>query len=122
MKRYENVETTIINKKKVYSGTILPYVEPKDSDIVILTTSTDRLDLLADEYYGDSSMWWVIALKNNLTDIDLVLEPGTILRLPTRTEALPAPLLPAEAPIITVCLKLAELAPASRPMNILCDP
>lgn len=88
MKRYENVETTIINKKKVYSGTILPYVEPKDSDIVILTTSTDRLDLLADEYYGDSSMWWIIALKNNLTDIDFVLEPGTILRLPTRTEAL----------------------------------
>lgn len=88
MNRYENVDTAIINKKKVYTGTTLPYVEPTDTDIVILTTITDRLDLLADEYYGDSSMWWVIALKNNLTDIDMVLEPGTILRLPTRANAL----------------------------------
>jgi hypothetical protein len=28
-------------------------------------------------------MWWVIAIANNLTDIDLKLQPGTQLRIPT---------------------------------------
>jgi hypothetical protein len=47
----------------------------------------DRLDLLANEYYGDSTMWWVIALKNNLTDIDLTMQGGIKLRIPSTQEA-----------------------------------
>jgi len=65
--RYENIKTILkTGKGKVYDSTLLSYVEPTDTDIVILTTMGDRLDLLANEYYSDSTMWWVIALKNNL--------------------------------------------------------
>ena len=87
--RYSNIETKLkIGKGRVYDCTLLPYVNPTDSDIVIMTQQGDRLDLLANEYYSDSSMWWIIALKINLTDIDLTMKEGIILRIPTLNEAL----------------------------------
>ena len=86
--RYENIKTILkTGKGKVYDSTLLSYVEPTDTDIVILTTMGDRLDLLANEYYGDSTMWWVIAIKNNLTDIDLTMQGGIQLRIPSTQEA-----------------------------------
>ena len=86
--RDENIKTILkTGKGKVYDSTLLSYVEPTDTDIVILTTMGDRLDLLANEYYSDSTMWWVIALKNNLTDIDLTMQGGIKLRIPSTQEA-----------------------------------
>jgi hypothetical protein len=86
--RYENIKTILkTGKGKVYDSTLLSYVEPTDTDIVILTTMGDRLDLLANEYYGDSTMWWVIALKNNITDVDLTMKGGIKLRIPSTQEA-----------------------------------
>lgn len=82
--RYDKVNK--IKKKGkgiVYSSNVLPYVSPVDSDILIITSEEDRLDLLANHYYGDATLWWVIALTNNLIDIDLKLQPGTQLRIPT---------------------------------------
>lgn len=82
--RYDNVN--IINKPgkgNVYDSVVYPYIAPSDNDILIITSAEDRLDLLASHYYNDPSQWWVIAMANNLTDIDLKLQPGTQLRIPT---------------------------------------
>jgi nucleoid-associated protein YgaU len=82
-----NDKLDIVNKKgkgNVYVPQALPYIPPSDSDILIYTTAEDRLDLLALSYYNDSNLWWVIAMANNLTDIDLKLNPGTQLRIPMR--------------------------------------
>ena len=82
--RYNNVNVGIKqNKGAVYLSNVLPHLNPVDSDILIITSAEDRLDLLANHYYKDATMWWIIALANNLTDIDLKLEPGTQLRIPT---------------------------------------
>jgi hypothetical protein len=83
--RYDKLE--IENKKgkgNVYIPQSLPYIPPSDSDILIYTTAEDRLDLLAATYYNNSNLWWIIAMANNLTDIDLKLNPGTQLRIPMR--------------------------------------
>ena len=71
-------------KGLVYHSQLLPYIEPTDSDILIITEEEDRLDLLAYQFYGDSQLWWVIATYNNLTDVDIKLEPGLQLRIPAR--------------------------------------
>ena len=82
--RSDNVNIGIKkNKGLVYTSNVLPHVNPSDSDILIITSAEDRLDLLAQHYYNNPTYWWVIALANNLTDIDLKLEPGTQLRIPT---------------------------------------
>lgn len=83
MGRYNNLSVEFKNTKGlVYNSILLPYIEPVDSDILIITEEDDRLDLLANQFFGDASLWWVIATYNNLTDIDTKLEPGLQLRIP----------------------------------------
>lgn len=83
MARYDNLSVEFKNTKGlVYNSILLPYIEPVDSDILIITEEDDRLDLLANQFFGDSQLWWVIATYNNLTDIDTKLEPGLQLRIP----------------------------------------
>ena len=72
-------------KKKYMESTIYPKVEPKDSDFYIISSAGDRLDLLANTYYKDPSMWWVIATANNLNDANFFVEAGTQLRIPADT-------------------------------------
>jgi nucleoid-associated protein YgaU len=85
MGRYDNLNIqNKTGKGLVYHSQLLPYIEPTDSDILIVTEEEDRLDLLANQFYGDSQLWWVIATYNNLTDIDTKLEPGLQLRIPVR--------------------------------------
>ncbi len=87
--RYSNIPTILkTGKGKVYDSVLLPNVDANDSDIVVMTVQGDRLDLLANEYYEDPSMWWIIALKNDMTEIDLSMKEGIILRIPSRNEAL----------------------------------
>ena len=79
---YSTLQTESSTKKKYLGSTIYPKIKPNNDDIYIIVDTTDRLDLLANHYFGDASLWWVIAAKNNLLDIDLKLEPGTTLRIP----------------------------------------
>jgi hypothetical protein len=41
------------------------------------------LDILANKYYNDSSLWWIIAVANNLNDASLSIEPGIQMRIPS---------------------------------------
>lgn len=69
--------------KKVLKTTIPKTIPKKDDDIYIITQETDRLDLLASEFYKDSSLWWIIAVANNLGKGKLSVEIDTQLRIPT---------------------------------------
>ena len=42
----------------------------------------DRIDKLANKYYGDDQFWWVIALVNNI-QYPLGIKVGTVLTIPT---------------------------------------
>lgn len=87
--RYSNIPTMLkTGKGRVYESVLLPNIDATDSDIVVMTVQGDRLDLLANEYYQDPSMWWVIALKNDMTEVDLSMKEGIVLRIPSRNEAI----------------------------------
>ncbi len=54
-----------------------------ENDIYVITTVGDRFDLLAQQYYGDSSLWWVISIANEeLKQNSLVPPPGGQIRIP----------------------------------------
>jgi nucleoid-associated protein YgaU len=56
--------------------------------VYVITTVGDRLDSLANSYYNDSTLWWVIAAaNNNATKGALYPTPGTQLRIPTNLNA-----------------------------------
>ena len=42
----------------------------------------NRLDLIADKFYGDAGLWWYIAKQNGITEFDVVPN-DTILQIPS---------------------------------------
>ena len=83
--RYQ-YSTTLINnytKKKYLGSVIYPKIKPNDNDMYIISQQSDRLDILASKYYGDSSFWWIIAVANNLNDASVSIEPGIQMRIPS---------------------------------------
>ena len=67
-----------------YNTTLYEKNTETDSDIFIKTQEGDRLDLLADNFYGDSSLWWFIASVNNISTMNV--EAGLSLRIPSAIE------------------------------------
>ena len=56
---------------------------PNDvNDTYVYTTLGDRLDLLAQQFYGDVNLWWIIASANNIHNSVFAFTEGTILRIP----------------------------------------
>ena len=72
--------------KRVFKPTIYPKIPIRDSDIFIYPKFGDRLDNLADKYYKDVSLWWVIAKANNLDEAHIGLEVDKQIRIPTEIE------------------------------------
>ena len=70
------------NGKRVLKTSIPKTIPKKDDDIYVITQETDRLDLLANEYYGDSRVWWIIAQANNINGVNIGLDAGIQLRIP----------------------------------------
>ncbi len=81
--RYErNQIQKLKDGREVYRTKIYPNIPLRDSDIYIVTQGGDRLDTLAYQYYGDQSLWWIIATANNIHDAPFAVPDGTILRVP----------------------------------------
>jgi len=71
-----------------YQGKLYPNIPLSNNDFYIITSVGDRLDNLAYNYYGDSSLWRIIsAANNNVTRGSLFPQPGTQLRIPTDLNA-----------------------------------
>tara|TARA_B100000029_G_C17318529_1_gene867143 strand:+ start:534 stop:836 length:303 start_codon:yes stop_codon:yes gene_type:complete len=67
MNRYEN--TRVKRNRtldRVYSYTLYPKIPLKNSDIYITPKYSERLDNLANKYYEDPSLWWIIAQANGI--------------------------------------------------------
>ena len=83
MKRYDSTQVTQRwDGKRVYKTTQYPTIQPQASDAIIISNETDQLDSLAYTYYGDPTLWWVIALANSLGKGRMSVPPGLQLRIP----------------------------------------
>ena len=84
MNRYQNI-SKIKSSTGItyYRDNKYPIVPVSTNDIYIITTLGDRFDTLAQQYYGDSTLWWVISIaNNNLQQNTLYLSGGIRLRIP----------------------------------------
>ena len=70
------------NGKRVFRPTIYPRIPLRDSDVFIYPKFGDRLDNLAYKYYGNVSLWWIIAKANNLDAAHIGLEVDNQIRIP----------------------------------------
>ncbi len=72
--------------RRVLKPTIYPRVPIRDSDIFIYPKYGDRLDTLAFKYYGDTSLWWIIAKANGIDKGTIGLDPTKQIRIPIDIE------------------------------------
>ena len=83
MNRYQDL--SIIkdqNGRRKFKTTFIPYIDKSDNDIYVITDPSDRLDLLAKQFYDDSTGWPIIASANNLGQGTLNVEAGIQIRIP----------------------------------------
>ena len=85
MARYNSTPTikNEVTGKRRKATTILPVIPANEADIFIQTTSPDRLDKLANTFYGDVTLWWVIAAANGLGKGTIIVPADSRLRIPS---------------------------------------
>lgn len=84
MNRYSasNITNPTNSEKRRLTTSIFPELAASTSDILIRTTSIERLDKLAQRFYGDATAWPVIAAANPTLKGTLVVPTNTRLRIP----------------------------------------
>ena len=90
--RYQNIPKTKIDGKTVYKTSRYPEIPLSENDIYVISTQGDRFDVLANQYYGDQSLWWIISIANtavagtslpsDLPQDSLVIPEGIQIRIP----------------------------------------
>jgi nucleoid-associated protein YgaU len=84
MSRYATSRVIANTKEKRYvSSTIVPVMPLSVDDTYIVTTSVERLDKLANTFYGDATKWWVIATANGLGKGTVLVPADSRLRIPS---------------------------------------
>jgi len=88
-KRYRDIET-LRNEdgKRYFKNAIYPDIPFSEEDTYVITTGADRYDILAKQFYNDSSLWWVIATANVSKRDGLIVEQGIQLRIPGNISAI----------------------------------
>jgi|TARA_R110000787_G_scaffold52295_3_gene123219 hypothetical protein len=84
MDRYRNIKT-LRNTQGIeyYRGTKYPEIPLSENDIYVITVTGDRLDILANTYYGDSTLYWVISSANPSQSFSsMYIIEGSQLRIP----------------------------------------
>jgi hypothetical protein len=83
--RYQNTKVTKTENEgnEIYVNSVYPDIPYSNSDVYVITTLGDRLDILANNIYGDTSLWWIISSANQLPGDSLTPPIGIQLRIPT---------------------------------------
>ena len=97
MNRYANIE--VLRNENQFVGTLgteyyknvtYPEVPANENDIWVETEFGDRLDLLANQFYKDVTLYWVIAIAN--PDVinmgSLFITEGSQIRIPVNVQAI----------------------------------
>lgn len=82
MRYNKNPIITDINGKQYYATDYGEYKEETNQDVYVITEQGDRLDSIANQFYGSVHDWYLIAEANNLKGINV--ESGIRIRIPPK--------------------------------------
>lgn len=81
--RYKNIKEFKTDEGiRYYANSIVPDIPLNENDIYLIATIADRYDVLAQEFYGNSALWWIIAAANTSRKDSLIPTPGLQIRVP----------------------------------------
>ena len=82
------LKSKTVSSKRFYGTTIYPQIPLNFQDTYVITQIGDRFDVLAQQYYGNSSYWWVISTANeSLNQGSYYVQPGLQIRIPSQLGA-----------------------------------
>lgn len=64
MDRTRKLAIKLNNRKRYYRNIEYPEIPLSPSDTYVTTSYGDRLDNLANAYYNDPELWWIISCAN----------------------------------------------------------
>ena len=88
MNRYIQTNNNVFNRydgKRVFRTTRYPKIPYYYDDVYTIASETDYLDSMAQKYYRDPTLWWVIAQANGIKGT-LKAPTGKQIRIPQRIE------------------------------------
>jgi|TARA_R110000744_G_scaffold16149_4_gene44647 phage tail protein X len=89
MNRYSNIPKLRTEKGIAYVTTRYPEIPLSNNDIYVYTSREDRFDVLSQQYYGDSSLWWIISIANpKIPQNSLIIPEGIQIRIPANQSAI----------------------------------
>lgn len=93
MSRYSDISILknqkVNNGKLFYSTVRYPEIPLSPNDIYVITVEGDKLDVLAQQFYNNKELWWIISIANtDLTQNSLFIPVGTQLRIPTNIQSI----------------------------------
>ena len=80
--QYTGIKIDKHTGNRVMKTTLYPEIRIADGDRFVYPLDGDRLENLAYRYYGDSTLWWIIAQANNIRDGSFGLKPDKQIRIP----------------------------------------
>lgn len=92
MNRYQDIPIIKSDNNYYYQTTRYPEIPLSENDIYVYTVQGDRFDILANNYYGDQSLWFIISIANtaiagtnlpsDLPQDSLIIPEGSQIRIP----------------------------------------
>ena len=84
MGRYTGIINKTTAEGKRYTKQVkYPDIPLSFDDTYVYTDILDRFDMLAQSYYGDPQLWWVISIANPQLEQGSIFPPeGTQIRIP----------------------------------------
>ena len=75
-----------LSEKQHITSIEYPEIPISDKDTWVQVFTYDRLDNLANKFYRDPSLWWIIARANNMKFNNI--PTGTTIRIPANIESI----------------------------------
>ena len=89
MNRYSKIKLTKYDGKRAYKTSRYPEIPLDENDTYVISQAGDRFDLLANQYYSDSTLWWVISIANeNFQQNSMIVPEGQQVRIPSNLSSI----------------------------------
>jgi hypothetical protein len=82
--RLQFAELLLSEGVEFWDTLVLPNTTVRVDDIVHKVESGDRIDIIAQRYYQDPVLWWVIAWANDLEILPTDLKEGEDILIPSK--------------------------------------
>ena len=86
--RYIEIKRDQTTNNRYYKNIEYPEIPVAPNDVYIISKSTDRVDLLAFDYYNDEKLWWIISKANpgKIKRDSFFIDTGLQIRIPSNVE------------------------------------